>query len=659
MTMNTWIPHLNPLAASWLAAVWRATWQGSLALLLVWAICRVFHRLPARAKSWLWRLAYLKLLVALLLATPIDLPLLPAKAAPPSLPAQVADSIPWLPPLDLRSPAFSVPAQPETPPATPAAAAAPRVLPQQSSSAAPVRILPNAAACLMLVWGLGVAAFGVRAWRGSRRARRLRRAGSPVTDPPLLQCSAELARSFRLAAVPSLLMSEGISSPLLLGIRRPVIILPSVLVSGSILSNMRLMIAHEMAHIKRADLGWVWLAVAGESLFFFHPLLWLARREWRLTQEMACDEMVVRMTRVPAAAYGDMLVGVAALNLLNRREPFLVTMGLTETKEMLAKRLNAMKLIKSNSTKRMVLATAAILTVSAFSVLPWRLTAQESSATAGASAGTSLPVVATAQTTSNTVPQADAAPEAPAPRQGGATFGSSGGGGFPGERSSFAASLAPPSNNVAPGSFNINANDLRLESVYHPPTNVAPVRFEATVYELEIPENRIADLDAAKLESAAATPQSLTGALAAFGAPKVLYKVDQTVNLYGERITLGTQEPMVTGASMNAQGMRVNSITYTSVGLITSIAAAAPRGGSRSAEPDVQLNFHLSAIAPSVVEIADGVPASRIRTVALSQSGTPKFGKPSVLVTVSAAGAGEKSLPVAYIVRYQFTQPKP
>jgi len=56
--MNTWILHLNPLAASWLAALWRATWQGSLALLLVWAVCRVLQRLPARAKSWLWRLAY-------------------------------------------------------------------------------------------------------------------------------------------------------------------------------------------------------------------------------------------------------------------------------------------------------------------------------------------------------------------------------------------------------------------------------------------------------------------------------------------------------------------------------------------------------------------------------------------------------------------------
>jgi beta-lactamase regulating signal transducer with metallopeptidase domain len=646
MTMNAWITFLNPLADSWLAALWRASWQGGLALLLVWAVCRACHRLPARAKSWLWRLAYLKLLVALLLATPIDLPLLPARTAPPSPPAQFAGAIPLLPPLELPSPAFSVSAQPETTPARPAATAAPRALSAPSDPALPARIRPKAAAWLMLVWALGVAAFGVRAWRGSRRARRLLRACAPVTEPALLESCADLARSFRLPAVPSLLMSGDVSSPLLLGIRRPVIVLPSALVAASTLSNIRLMIAHEMAHLKRFDLGWVWLAVAGESLFFFHPLLWLARREWRLAQEMACDEMVVRMTRVPAAAYGDMLVGVAALNLLNCRKPFLVTLGLTETKEMLAKRLNAMKLIKPNSTKRMVLATAAILTASALSVLPWRLTAQVSGTVSGtsSSSGASLSESPAVQSASNAPPQGDAAPESPAARLLGARlragdgtggFGSSGGGGFAGGRSGFAAPLSTP-----------------------PPTNVAPARFEATVYELEIPENRIADLDAAKLESSSATPQSLTGALRAFGTPKVLYKVDQTVNLYGENITLGTQEPTVSGTSMNARGMRVNSIMFQNVGLVTRIAAAVPLIAGRIADLKVQLNFQLSVIAPSNVELSDGVPATSVRTVALSQSGTPKFGTPSVLVTVSAAAAGEKSPPVAYIIRYQFTQPK-
>jgi hypothetical protein len=190
-----------------------------------------------------------------------------------------------------------------------------------------------------------------------------------------------------------------------------------------------------------------------------------------------------------------------------------------------------------------------------------------------------------------------------------------------------------------------------------PPAIVAPARFEATIYEITTSDNHIADIDAEKLEAVATTPQSLAAALKPFGSVKVLYKVDQIVNLYGEKIQLGANEPMVSSTRKDPNGNNINSVSYTSVGLITRISAASP-ADSKSTQPEVQLNFELSAFTSSGLEISSGVPANSIRTVALSQSGTPKFGKPSVLVTVSASGASEKTSPVAYIVRYLFTQPK-
>jgi beta-lactamase regulating signal transducer with metallopeptidase domain len=366
--MNILILNLNPLAADWQAVIWRACWQGGLALLLVWAVCRVFHRLPARAKSWLWRLAYMKLLVAFLWAAPIALPLLPARMPLPAPEAQRPVSTASL---EIPSPAVSFADQ--TAPAAPVSSASTRVVASQIHSAPAIDFRPNAACWLLLIWSLGVGAFGICVWRDLRRARLLLRGCVPVVNAPLLECSAELARSMGLRGVPSLMMTDAVSSPLLLAGSWPVIVLPTALASGSTLEHLRLMIAHEMAHMKRFDLWWVWLAVAGEGLFFFHPILWLARREWRLTQEMACDEMALRITRVPASTYGDMLVGVAALKLSSRLEPIWVTLGLTETKEMLARRLNAMKLIKSRSTKVMALATVAILVFSAACVPPWRL----------------------------------------------------------------------------------------------------------------------------------------------------------------------------------------------------------------------------------------------------------------------------------------------
>src|SRR5438128_367315 len=69
---------VDGLAASWAEALWRACWQGGLALGVVLLLDRAVPRSPPRARCWLRRLAYLKLLIACGWATPVDLPLLPA-----------------------------------------------------------------------------------------------------------------------------------------------------------------------------------------------------------------------------------------------------------------------------------------------------------------------------------------------------------------------------------------------------------------------------------------------------------------------------------------------------------------------------------------------------------------------------------------------------
>src|SRR2546426_12374848 len=89
--MSDTIARLNLFAAGWAGAIGRACWQGGVAIAIVWALCRLFPRLSGRIQCWLWRLAYLKLLVALLWALPLPLPLLPpgppALTAPPRRPS--------------------------------------------------------------------------------------------------------------------------------------------------------------------------------------------------------------------------------------------------------------------------------------------------------------------------------------------------------------------------------------------------------------------------------------------------------------------------------------------------------------------------------------------------------------------------------------------
>ena len=86
---------LHHWAALWLPGATRATWQGGAAILIAWAITTTLPNLSPRARGWLWRLALLKLLVAFVWATPVDLPLLPASAAHASAAAAVSVAVRW------------------------------------------------------------------------------------------------------------------------------------------------------------------------------------------------------------------------------------------------------------------------------------------------------------------------------------------------------------------------------------------------------------------------------------------------------------------------------------------------------------------------------------------------------------------------------------
>jgi bla regulator protein BlaR1 len=89
------------------AAVWRASWQGAIAVGLVWLVCLTWRRLSPRWQCWLWRLAVVKFALALVWAAPLELPLLTPPApvevvevdaaptyTPPPLP-------PVMPPLEM------------------------------------------------------------------------------------------------------------------------------------------------------------------------------------------------------------------------------------------------------------------------------------------------------------------------------------------------------------------------------------------------------------------------------------------------------------------------------------------------------------------------------------------------------------------------------
>lgn len=143
-----------------------------------------------------------------------------------------------------------------------------------------------------------------------RRMYVLRRTAMPPADDSLQALCAEQTRRFNLKRCPPIRITSKISSPLVLGLLRPVILWPSE--HKLTLQESSLVLAHELAHLQRGDLWLGCIPALAQRLFFFHPLIRWAVREYALYREAACDAQVLQKGTHPHD-YGCLLLrlGVA------------------------------------------------------------------------------------------------------------------------------------------------------------------------------------------------------------------------------------------------------------------------------------------------------------------------------------------------------------
>ncbi len=360
---------INAFASSWADTLVRACWQGGLGIALVWLICQLWPAMPPVPRCWLWRLAYAKLLLGLVWLPPLALPLLPhPPALPPLAPAAARLE------RKTQAPLMDMPlmASTATPPpfcTTHLIPAAPMPLPPLKTP----RPLPTVQTWLLVVWLLGVLVSLGRVAAAWHRARLLYESSAPLADEVLRSDAADLCRRLGLGRVLPLRVAEDLLSPLLLGWGQPAILLPAFVLTDRPRSEVRLMLAHELAHLARRDLLWNVLPLLAQRLFFFHPLVWLAGHEWSLAQEIACDAQAVEVTGTPPAAYGRMLLGIATRRT---SAPLFPTLAVAAPRHTLRRRLFAMQHIGTVSRPCALLAAALVAALAVGGLLPWRVVAQ-------------------------------------------------------------------------------------------------------------------------------------------------------------------------------------------------------------------------------------------------------------------------------------------
>ena len=182
---------------------------------------------------------------------------------------------------------------------------------------------------LAIAWLVVAAVLLVRLGGAWRQLARIRKSAAEADATTQASCR-EVASLMRLHA-PAIMHSPYLPSPCLVGLRRPVVLLPEAFQAMS----LRDVLIHELAHIRRRDCHWSLLARLTTAIFFFQPLLWKLSRRLDATAEEVCDDYVMHLGS-DRREYAHRLVNIAEL----ANAPIAAAaVGIVSLKSMLARRV--------------------------------------------------------------------------------------------------------------------------------------------------------------------------------------------------------------------------------------------------------------------------------------------------------------------------------
>jgi beta-lactamase regulating signal transducer with metallopeptidase domain len=149
----------------------------------------------------------------------------------------------------------------------------------------------DSAFVLGLVWAAGALIVLAYAFVGAVGAWLLRRSATPV-HAPWVEEAQTLAEVFEIAGVFKVVESKAVAMPMVCGVWHPLIVVPP---TASEWSNerRRVVMLHELAHIKRRDCLTQAVAQIVCAVYWFNPIVWLAARRLRVERERACDDFVL------------------------------------------------------------------------------------------------------------------------------------------------------------------------------------------------------------------------------------------------------------------------------------------------------------------------------------------------------------------------------
>jgi len=310
-------------------------WQSTLFAVVAGLLTLALKKNRPETRYWLWLAASLKFLL------------------PFSFLVALGSHLGWTKSAAVAQPGLSVTIQQISAPFGSVLSNHTAIVMPASPSVAATRALPL---ILAAIWVLGCAVI-LRRWiaRWLRLANTVRHA-APITTDREVEIFDRVARNIRSEHAPIVATSSTLE-PGVVGIFRPVLLLPEGIADRLTDAQLESIFAHELCHARRRDNLAAAMHMLVEAVFWFHPLVWWLGARLIDERERACDEAVLHLGGDPQS-YAEGILKVCEFYL---ESPLVCAAGVTGSN--LKKRIEAIMIqrisSKLNFSRKLLLSAAA------------------------------------------------------------------------------------------------------------------------------------------------------------------------------------------------------------------------------------------------------------------------------------------------------------
>ncbi len=163
------------------------------------------------------------------------------------------------------------------------------------------------------IWAVGFALALIVSCLRWRRCLRVLRRTPAVRSPEIESLLADLSAKLKVGRPVQLLVTSSYFGPAVIGLLRPLIVLPEVIVSGKSAKELEAFLAHELIHVRRGDLWLGLLQVCAKAVWWFYPVVSFACRISTREAERCCDEEVIGALQCDPKRYALSLLHVLEL----------------------------------------------------------------------------------------------------------------------------------------------------------------------------------------------------------------------------------------------------------------------------------------------------------------------------------------------------------